>query len=89
MRRIYFPGLRLVGAQGSPAPSLRPAVADGLIAFDLPAGEHRLVLSEGWTPLEIAGAALSASAAVACLIILALAHGGLPAQPSELLQPRG
>ena len=68
----YFPGWRAT-VDGEPAP-IRPSGKYGLIALDVPAGEHRVGLRFGNTPIRTAGELVSlAGLALAGWL---LAHGG-------------
>ena len=61
----YFPGWRVyVDGQRLPDEALRPEMVYGLLTVDVPAGEHRVLLRWGDTPLRAAGKALT----VVCLL---------------------
>lgn len=60
VRRTYFPHWRLYDTETGQTIALRPTADAGLIAFDRPAGRHRLNLTTACMPSEIAGGAISA-----------------------------
>jgi len=62
----YFPGWRVyVDGRRLDESALRPETAYGLLTVDIPAGEHRVLLRWGDTPLRLAGKALT----LACLAV--------------------
>ncbi len=71
----YFPGWRVhIDGERLPEAALRAETVYGLLTVDVPAGEHRVLLRWGDTPLRLAGKALS----VACLVgaVVLVAGGG-------------
>ncbi|NPV08778.1 MAG: hypothetical protein HPY83_12565 [Anaerolineae bacterium] len=68
----YYPGWRAY-VDGVPAP-VRPAGPLGVIALDLPAGEHRVTIHFGETPLRLASDWVSL-AAVMGIAVLGLSPG--------------
>jgi len=62
----YFPGWRVyVDGDRLPDEELRPETVYGLLTVDVPAGEHRVLLRWGDTPVRTAGKALT----VICLVL--------------------
>jgi hypothetical protein len=62
----YFPGWRVyVDGKRLPDEALRPEGAYGLLTVDVPAGEHRVLLRWGDTPLRLTGKILT----LACLAL--------------------
>lgn len=75
----YFPGWRgYVDGQHVP---IRPEAPYGLITLDVPAGEHRVKIRFGDTPIRLAGKAISLLSLGLCLFLLrddlrrVLSHG--------------
>ncbi len=68
----YFPGWK-AKVDGRPTP-IRPSGTFGLIALDVPAGEHRVSLRFGDTPIRVAGYVVS----LICLLLT----GALLARPA-------
>jgi len=60
LHRFYFPGWQ-VSVDGRVMPA-RPVGPLGLVGADIPAGEHQLTWSLGWTPCRLGGAMLSLAA---------------------------
>ncbi len=67
-RQFYFPGWRAT-LDGDPLPC-RPSYPDGLLMFDLPAGDHTLHIVFGTTPPRTLGWLLSALGALALIAVL-------------------
>ncbi len=65
---FYFPGWR-VTVDGDPAP-IAPTDPEGLIAFDVPAGRHTVVVRFGLTPIRAAFATLSVLSLVALTALI-------------------
>ena len=62
----YFPGWRVtIDGDRLPDEELRPETVHGLLTVDVPAGEHRVLLRWGDTPVRTAGKALT----VICLVL--------------------
>jgi hypothetical protein len=62
----YFPGWRVsVDGHRLADSALRPEGPYGLLTVDIPAGEHRVLLRWGDTPVRAAGKALT----LACLVL--------------------
>jgi hypothetical protein len=62
----YFPGWRVtIDGDRLPDEELRPETVYGLLTVDVPAGEHRVLLRWGDTPVRTAGKALT----VICLVL--------------------
>lgn len=70
LRRIYFPNWRLFDARSGAAIALRASEDDGLMAFDLPAGTHDVVLKSVPLPAEIIGGWISGVTLVMLLAML-------------------
>ncbi len=66
-RQLFFPGWQVTVDGQKVAPVVTAPY--GLLGFDLPAGEHQIVIAPTTTPLRLAGELTSA---VACLAILTL-----------------
>ncbi len=67
----YFPGWRVfVDGEQMPDSSLRPTSPYGLLTVDIPAGEHRVLLRWGDTPVRRAGKALTVGCLGLCLLLL-------------------
>jgi len=65
---FYFPGWR-AWIDGDPV-EISPADPSGLIEFDMPAGQHTVVIRFGETPLRLAADALSVLSLLAFVILL-------------------
>lgn len=72
LRLLYFPGWQAT-LDGAPIP-VRPHEAHGLIELDAPAGDHKLTLIFGDTPLR-RGAGVISLVAWSALVGMAAAHG--------------
>ena len=71
---FYYPGWR-VTVDGEPVP-VAPSDPEGLISFDVPAGEHTIRVRFGETPLRMAADAVSVLSLVALLVLtLYQVHG--------------
>jgi hypothetical protein len=67
----YFPGWRVfVDGQRLPEAALRPETVYGLLTVDMPAGEHRVLLRWGDTPLRLAGKSLTLACLVAAVVLV-------------------
>lgn len=64
----YFPGWQ-VTVDGQPA-FYQVSLPYGLIEIDLPAGEHRIDVRMGWTPVRLAGAVVSGAVLLVVLLLL-------------------
>jgi hypothetical protein len=72
-RTFYFPGWQ-ADLDGRPLP-VRPSDPEGLIAFDVPAGEHAFTLRFASTPIRRAAGGLSI-AGMGLLVVAAVLIGG-------------
>ena len=69
----YFPGWRVyVDGERLPQDALRPEGVHGLLTVDIPAGEHRVLLRWGDTPLRLTGKSLTLACLLLALILVAL-----------------
>lgn len=76
-RTFYFPGW-MAQIDGQPAP-ITVTDPHGLISVDVPAGQHRLVVWFGSTPIRTAANALSAgSGVVLCFVVAAMGLSNRP-----------
>ena len=76
-RTFYFPGW-MAQIDGQPAP-ITVTDPHGLISVDVPAGQHRLVIWFGSTPIRTAANALSAgSGVVLCFVVAAMGLSNRP-----------
>jgi hypothetical protein len=66
----YFPGWTAT-LDGQPV-EIRPEGPNGLIALDVPAGEHQVRISFGLTPARVAGRVLAAFGLVAVVVLAAI-----------------
>jgi hypothetical protein len=67
----YFPGWRVyVDGERLPDMSLRPAPPYGLLAVDIPPGEHHVLLRWGDTPVRAAGKGLTLACLALSVILL-------------------
>ncbi|MEZ4729254.1 MAG: 6-pyruvoyl-tetrahydropterin synthase-related protein [Caldilineaceae bacterium] len=64
----YFPGWQ-VTVDGQPA-FFQVSLPYGLIEIDLPAGEHRIDVRMGWTPVRLVGAVVSGAVLLVVLVLL-------------------
>ena len=71
MGRVCFPHWRLEKRGETKEVSVRPAVADGLIAFHLSAGRHDLWLSHRTLGEEIIGAGISSLTLISLVFLIA------------------
>ena len=69
----YYPGWRVwVDGRREPDSALRPEGRYGLLTVEIPAGEHRVLLRWGDTPLRAAGKALTVGCLALALLLLVL-----------------
>ncbi|MBN1642762.1 MAG: glycosyltransferase family 39 protein [Anaerolineae bacterium] len=80
-RQFYFPGWR-VQVDGRATP-LYPSPPWGLLSFDVPAGEHEIVVRPAPTALRAAGTALTALAALCVVGLLVLDRSAPPAREAD------
>jgi hypothetical protein len=87
--RVYVDGVRL------PDSALRPETVYGLLTVDIPAGEHRLLLRWGDTPVRLLGKLLTLACLVLSLVLILLprfrrrADSGWPMKPGTLASGPG
>jgi hypothetical protein len=70
--QFYFPGWAATSEDGN-ALEIRPSVPGGLVSISVPAGKKNVVLKRMHTPPELIGMAISGSAVLLSLILLAIA----------------
>lgn len=80
---LYFPGW-VVTVDGNRIPVI-PEDDTGLMTFDLPAGDHRVQIRFGSTPLRSAGGAAAGLAMVGLVVFVWRTFHGNPAVPSSAL----
>jgi hypothetical protein len=67
----YFPGWRVyLDGERLPDSALQPETAYGLLTVDIPAGEHRVLLRWGDTPLRLAGKILTLTCLALALALI-------------------
>ena len=78
-KQLYFPGWK-VTIDGVTVPQIA-TYPYGLLGFDVPAGQHRIVVRPATTPLRLAGELTSALAALAAMAIAILDRRPSPPSP--------